>query len=1417
MHTSTPTRILIVDDEPDGRQALERLLQRLGHKADSVSSGEEAIAQLSTRHDRFDLVFVDHFLYSGMDGFETLRRLKVDHPDIPVVLYTGAGDVDSGVEALRLGAYRYVFKPINPDEIDLIIQSARETEGLRREKEWLSNLLQISNAMLDARDLDRVLQTIAGAAQRVAGFGQVVVSLLENDDVHVHAMAGLTDEEAALLQGRVYGRERFFRPMQDQFQISQSFYVPTGEYNWYEEYGGFFIQRDLGPRQPGEWQSGDLLHVPIYSRDENTVGIISVDDPADHRPPSFETIRALELLAGQAAIAIENARLFAEERRRRQIADALTEVPKVINGTLKLEVVLDRILHELQRVLNYDSASVQLLNKAENGLKIIACHGFENNEKVRSIVFPLDPMRHPNVIAWKTKATMIVKDVQSEYPAFAEPGFEAGHVRGWLGVPLIHGVKAIGALSIDSRQPNAYHDEHAALAMTFANQAAIAIANARLFEEVDRRKEGLETLLHVGQQLAGKVTGDPRQVLDVIANGAAQVTHADCVVIYPYNNATKTYDVQNIASMGLKKPLSPRETPRRDSGLGTSIIQQGQLILPDVEHDERARQAKFMQRERIRACVGTALIAAEEAVGILYVNYRRLHDFNMDELQTINIFAHQAAIAIYNSRLYQRVFADFSRRARDLENMRDMEDAIIRIKSSLDLSVVLEMVLAKAIQFTGAPYGCLIITDEPQRRYQVRASHGQGEPHSIGWNDLTGSLHGYAIEHKRAYYLDNIQMGSWRNLSLPQFPNAHSVLLVPLLEGHEAIGCLTIASPISGAFAEDDKEALNNIAPDVVLAMQNARRYELAQQEIESLESLLRIGQMVTQSLDLGQVLGNVVRQAHDLLPSVDIITLYYRDEADGHIKLGGHDGVVHSELLKEEEGDASVVARVMKLVEPLIARDAANELILAGRFVRDESVASAFAAPLITASETVGAMFVSYRNQHDFPEREINLLNIFASYAANAIRHARQYEAITKHQKHLAAMRDASRAMVFSRDADDILRTIIGHARRVTHAWLCTYQRLEDNELIFVQADPPDKLPNLEIEPGRMPITRGITGRAAREGKPILIPNVLQDDDYIQPPGGRPHAELAIPLVDDEGCLGVLNLEHERANAFSDSEVELLTTLAHDAVIAIRHAQHYQELKDARDRIITAEAIAGMGLIGSEWAHHINQKTFSFDVYILALESLIFGLKSKAPAESSWLRSITDGFRSLIRSLREISGTGRWSPGKVEQPTILDDEIARLAQLWCEQYHPSIHLVLNLQCPGQQGYIENLWLKIALEKIVRNALRALGGQGTLTISSRQVADYLEVTVHDTGMGLPPYARADFLKRPIRRPLGTEATGSGRGVLIARFVMLSHGGNLTLDFSDEQHGTQIRMRIPVFGSPAAAQAASEYIGERTSA
>ena len=220
------------------------------------------------------------------------------------------------------------------------------------------------------------------------------------------------------------------------------------------------------------------------------------------------------------------------------------------------------------------------------------------------------------------------------------------------------------------------------------------------------------SLLEVGQTLAQKVTDDPGDVLETIVNGAAMVTGAHCVVIYPYDPQTHAYDVKYVKAYGLNEPLIPRETPRRDSGLSASIIKKGSCTVEDVETDEDVRRAKFIQREKIRAFVGVRLAAGNMPVGVLFVNYRRPHVFTADEQQTITIFANQAAVAIYNSRLYFRVNQELIQQINELKDRSELEQAIIEIKSSLDLSAVLDKVLDKALQFTEVPYGSISWVDE---------------------------------------------------------------------------------------------------------------------------------------------------------------------------------------------------------------------------------------------------------------------------------------------------------------------------------------------------------------------------------------------------------------------------------------------------------------------------------------------------------------------------------------------------------------------------------------------------------------------------------------------------------------------------------------------------------------------------------
>jgi diguanylate cyclase (GGDEF)-like protein/PAS domain S-box-containing protein len=209
---------------------------------------------------------------------------------------------------------------------------------------------------------------------------------------------------------------------------------------------------------------------------EKFVGNLTVVGPGLRKAD----IPAFSIFATQLAVAIDKARLFETVQRQAVEAETLRQAASVVNSALDLQHVLDRILTELNKVVYYDSSAVFFVE--EDHLRIVALRGFPEPERFLNQIFPVeDPLLQE---VKKSGGPLILFNAQED-PRF-ERWVETDYVHGWLGVPLFaHGV-CIGFLTLDNRQAGAYNGDTAKLAQVFANQAAIAIENARLFEQVQR-------------------------------------------------------------------------------------------------------------------------------------------------------------------------------------------------------------------------------------------------------------------------------------------------------------------------------------------------------------------------------------------------------------------------------------------------------------------------------------------------------------------------------------------------------------------------------------------------------------------------------------------------------------------------------------------------------------------------------------------------------------------------------------------------------------------------------------------------------------------------------------------------------------------------------------------------------------------
>ncbi|MGQ9716078.1 MAG: GAF domain-containing protein [Anaerolineae bacterium] len=255
--------------------------------------------------------------------------------------------------------------------------------------------------------------------------------------------------------------------------------------------------REIPFYYPGHPDVRSELCIPLRLGDE-VIGVLNVES---RQTNAFreEDLAFFTAIAGELAIALENARLYREEQRRRKEAESLYRAAQAMTTTLDLQGVLERILTELQNVVPYDSASAQLLR--EGKLEIIAGRGFPYLEEILGTTIDLMTNGNPNVQVVRTRTPVILEDAPAIYPEFRrEPHIRAG-IRAWMGVPLLYGDRVIGMLTLDKKEPGFYTREHARVALAFAGEAAIAIENARLYKQLEEQSAQLATALQRLQNL----------------------------------------------------------------------------------------------------------------------------------------------------------------------------------------------------------------------------------------------------------------------------------------------------------------------------------------------------------------------------------------------------------------------------------------------------------------------------------------------------------------------------------------------------------------------------------------------------------------------------------------------------------------------------------------------------------------------------------------------------------------------------------------------------------------------------------------------------------------------------------------------------------------------------------------------------
>ncbi|MEA3341745.1 MAG: GAF domain-containing protein, partial [Chloroflexota bacterium] len=438
-----------------------------------------------------------------------------------------------------------------------------------------------------------------------------------------------------------------------------------------------------------------MLGVPLKWQ-ERVIGVLDIVDNVRVGAFAEQDLRLLMPFANQAAIAIQNARLFEETRQRAGQWEALTEVGRAIGSILDLDEVLQLVLERLKQVIPYDTVSLWL-RKGEV-MRTRAVRGFEASEAHLDLTVTIEEDALSQEMV-STRRPLVIADAQRDERFHGLAGTE--WVRSWLGVPLLSKGEVIGLATINKREPGLYTAEMAELALAFGQQAALAIENARLYAVQRQRAAQLESLNVIAATISQVLDLD--EVLNLIVCQAAELMEAETMVI-PLLGEDGTHLTYAAAHGRLAADLFGLVKPLRDTGICTWVLRNKQRFYSDdLAADERAGK-EMKEALGLRTVISAPMIFKGEAIGaITAINRRDGGLFTRADLEErLQPLANHAAIAIGNAHLYEET----KQRA---EEMTALYHTSLEIGTPTDLPNLLWTICDRAVRLLGVSKGGLYL------------------------------------------------------------------------------------------------------------------------------------------------------------------------------------------------------------------------------------------------------------------------------------------------------------------------------------------------------------------------------------------------------------------------------------------------------------------------------------------------------------------------------------------------------------------------------------------------------------------------------------------------------------------------------------------------------------------------------------